>query len=142
MKVFLHHIYEYQKGLRRLVLCTMAEAEKPLIERRLQENKISYLIWPLKTGSINVFFGHAYCIDVLVRFNKTSLTQLTHEEDYILGIMLGYDRLLQCKRYLERTQNRAEDEQQNATFRFDAFDDPLSFGRPSFVRRGQAQSFN
>ncbi|RLD17868.1 MAG: DUF2023 domain-containing protein, partial [Caldiserica bacterium] len=28
------------------------------------------------------------------------LSNLTEEEDFILGIMLGYDRLKQCERYM------------------------------------------
>jgi hypothetical protein len=32
----------------------------------------------------------------------TSLSNLTDEEDFILGTMLGYDRVKQCERYLKR----------------------------------------
>ncbi|MBN2063189.1 MAG: DUF2023 family protein, partial [Sedimentisphaerales bacterium] len=31
---------------------------------------------------------------------KPKLSDFTPEEDYILGIMLGYDRLKQCQRYV------------------------------------------
>lgn len=125
LKIFYHHIYEYEKGLRRLVLCTMKSSERSVIERRLKENGIAFVIWPLSDSHINVFFGHFYCIEVLMRFHKTSLTQLSPEKDYILGIMLGYDRLLQCKRYLERTQGRTDDEREKDRFRNHAFHDSL-----------------
>lgn len=103
----------------------MKSSERGVIERRLKENGIAYLIWPLNESHINVFFGHFYCIEVLMRFNKTSLTQLSPEEDYILGIMLGYDRLLQCKRFLERTQGRNEHEREKDRFRNHTFHDSL-----------------
>ena len=31
-----------------------------------------------------------------------NLSAYTDEEDYILGIMLGYDRVKQCQRFLNR----------------------------------------
>ena len=34
--------------------------------------------------------------------------ELTHEQDYILGTMLGYDISIQCKRYLDRTETAEE----------------------------------
>jgi len=37
--------------------------------------------------------------------NITSLSDLTDEEDFILGTMLGYDRVKQCERYLKRKRN-------------------------------------
>ena len=37
-----------------------------------------------------------------------SLSDLTDEEDFILGVMLGYDRLKQCERYLKRKRNGGE----------------------------------
>ncbi|MBF0313429.1 MAG: DUF2023 family protein [Oligoflexia bacterium] len=102
MKIFHHHIYEYKKGLRDLVLCTMDSANQLLIEQKLDLNNIVFIIWPLNNNKINVFFGHLSCVNVIKCFRKNSLQQLTVEEDFILGIMLGYNRTLQCERYLQR----------------------------------------
>ena len=98
--VFNHHIYEYQKGLRHLVLHTMRVQDQSSAERKLRERNICYLIWPLGKDKINIFFGSCECIAVLKLFGKSHLSELSREEDFILGTMLGYDRLLQCERYI------------------------------------------
>ncbi|WP_270750017.1 DUF2023 family protein, partial [Fusobacterium hominis] len=36
------------------------------------------------------------------RFTKNSLKDFTPEEDFILGVLLGYNVEQQCKRYIER----------------------------------------
>ena len=100
-QVFLHHIYEYQKGLRNLILHTTAEKEKNYISKRLEAEGIAYLICRIKTN-INVFFGDSACIEVVRSFGCKSLCDYTPEQDFILGIMLGYDRLKQCSRYLNQ----------------------------------------
>ncbi|GAB4251218.1 DUF2023 family protein [Deferrisoma sp.] len=107
MKVFCHHVYEYKKGLRNLVLHTTRGAHRPEIEEKLTREGIPYLIHPLGNGNINVFFGNELCIEVVRRIADKRLSDLTDEEDFILGIMLGYDRLQQCARYLKR--KRKED---------------------------------
>lgn len=43
----------------------------------------------------------------LILFNKP-LSQLTPEEDFILGAMLGYDICAQCERYCERKCRKAQ----------------------------------
>jgi hypothetical protein len=42
---------------------------------------------------------------VIRAIGKTSLSDYTPEEDFILGTMLGYGRLQQCVRYI-RMRNR------------------------------------
>ena len=102
MKVLNHHIYEYKRGLRNLILRTTKKSDKDSIEKRLQDENIDYLITKVNDSKINVFFGHQLCIEVVKSFEITSLNKLTDEQDFILGIMLGYDRLKQCNRYLKR----------------------------------------
>ena len=53
---------------------------------------------------MNVFFGDNVCIKMIKQMEFKQLSNLTEEEDFILGIMLGYDRLKQCERYLKRRQ--------------------------------------
>lgn len=102
MQVFAHHLYEHKKGLRNLILHTTKAEYKDEIISRLNKNNISFLIQHVGNDKINVFFGSKECVEVVNSFINKSLTDLTDEEDFILGIMLGYDRLLQCKRYLKR----------------------------------------
>ncbi|AEH61392.1 Domain of unknown function DUF2023 [Methanosalsum zhilinae DSM 4017] len=102
MQVFRHHIYEYQKGLRHLILHTTSQCFEDEIISLLEKKRIDYLIQPASGKKINVFFGDRRCIEVLNRIGRKNLSRFTDEEDFILGIMLGYDRLKQCERYLER----------------------------------------
>ena len=108
MQVFCHHIYEFQKGLRNLVLCTEKDEDRDKIEKRLQKENISYLIHEIPDNKINVYFGHQFCIDVVKTFHTTNLTELSDEQDFLLGIMLGYSRLQQCERYLKRRAKHSE----------------------------------
>lgn len=100
--VFLHHIYEYKKGLRNLILHTTSIDNEQRIEKKLKRDSISYFIYDVGEKHINVFFGSEICIDVIKHINKEKLSDFSDEEDFILGIMLGYDRKVQCKRYLQR----------------------------------------
>jgi hypothetical protein len=107
-EVFSHHIYEYMKGLRSLILHTAFNKHEKEIVRRLEGHGIPYIIYSVGDMKINVFFGHQLCVDVIRKINKTSLREYTDEEDFILGIMLGYDRVLQCQRYLQLKEERKE----------------------------------
>jgi len=106
MQVFVHHLYEYKKGLRNLILHTTSRMNEPQIIAKLEGDGIRYLIQPVGSDRINVFFGAGNCVEVVSHFYHKSLSDLTPEEDFMLGIMLGYDRLKQCERYLER-KNKA-----------------------------------
>ena len=106
MKVFRHHVYEYKKGLRNLILHTAdARYRKEMIEK-LSQNKIAYLIQDVTDKKINVIFGDPVCIKVLESFGEKPLRDFSDEEDFILGIMLGYCRRIQCERYLKRIKTR------------------------------------
>jgi hypothetical protein len=108
--VFFHHIYEYKKGLRNLILHTTSRNNEAKIRAQLERKQIAHVIYPLRDDKINVFFGEATCIEVIKRIGKTRLCEYTDEEDFILGIMLGYDRKKQCDRYLQRKDNQARDQ--------------------------------
>jgi len=107
MKVFAHHIQEYKRGLRGLVLYTTKRSNRDAIEKRLEREMIEYYIQEVNKTKINVFFGNSVCIAVIKQMNLTSLSNLTDEEDFILGTMLGYDRVKQCERYLKRKRTSA-----------------------------------
>ena len=102
MQVLLHHVYEYKKGLRSLVLHTMSADEQYKTEELLTRKKISYFLQHVNSRKINVFFGKEQCVKIIESFGNKLLSDFTDEEDFILGIMLGYDRTQQCDRYIKR----------------------------------------
>ena len=102
MQVFVHHLYEYKRGLRNLILHTTDAMFEDIIKARLEDNNIAYIIEKINSKKINVFFGNPICIEVLKYLNTKDLSSLSDEEDFILGIMLGYDRIKQCERYVKR----------------------------------------
>ena len=104
LRVFHHHIYEYKKGIRNLILTTEKPKYRDSIENRLKNENIDYVIHEIPNGKINVYFGEKDCVNVVKTFNP-KLNELTAEQDFILGIMLGYDRVKQCERYLKIKNN-------------------------------------
>ena len=77
MKVLMNHIYELNKGIRQMVLFTCNKKYGQLAVERLESQGIPYVV-------------------------TRPLNQLTPEEDFILGAMLGYDICAQCERYCKR----------------------------------------
>jgi len=106
MKVFLHHIYEFRKGLRNLVLYTGTATERTAIEARLRRERIASVVQPCGENRINVFFGNPACVEIVRRFAGRPLNRWSPEEDFMLGVMLGHDRIQQCLRYARRAQFR------------------------------------
>lgn len=114
MQVFYHLVYEYQKGLRDLCLFTCSHLFQEKIEKSLKTQKIEYMIHPIKNTTtetttdksiddkINVFFGMPACLEIIKQFSNEDLNKLTHEEDFILGMMLGYAKPQQYERFLNR----------------------------------------
>lgn len=102
MKMVMHHIYEFKKGIRRLVLCTLCPTCAEIVKERLESQGIEYLIQQAGTRNVNLFFGDRACLDAVCSFIHKPLNLLTPEEDYMLGTMLGYDITLQCRRFCER----------------------------------------
>lgn len=102
MQILTHHIYEYNKGLRNLVLYTINSDDLPITIDLLSNKGICYYISNVNANKVNVFFGDEVCIRIIESFGDKLLTEYSHEEDFILGIMLGYDRIKQCERYIKR----------------------------------------
>ena len=44
MKMFMHHIYEFKKGVRSLVLCTMCRTCASIVAERLRGQQIGYMM--------------------------------------------------------------------------------------------------
>lgn len=102
VQVFLNQIYEFKKGVRRMVLFTAEKKYEDFATRRLSSQNIDYLIQPVGNDKINLFFGNQDCINAIRLMVTRPLNKLTPEEDFILGAMLGYDICVQCKRYCKR----------------------------------------
>lgn len=99
MKVLMNHIYEYKKGVRQMVLFTFNRKYEDYATMRLKHQNISYIIQPVGNDRMNLFFGKKECLDAIRLMVNRPLNQLSPEEDFILGAMLGYDICVQCERY-------------------------------------------
>ncbi len=102
MELFKNLIYEYKKGMRDLALYTCAEGDKQDYKNLLELTKTPYCIYELENCKVNIFLGNPKCLEILSKFSNTNLSKITPEEDFILGIMLGYSREEQYSRILGR----------------------------------------
>lgn len=102
MKVLMNHIYEFQKGVRQMVLFTFNKKYEQFALERLKRQNINYIIQPVGNDRMNLFFGKKECMDAIRLMVNRPLNQLTPEEDFMLGALLGYDICAQCERYCER----------------------------------------
>lgn len=106
LKVLMNHIYEYKKGVRRMILFTCNRRFEQQACRRLCNQSIDYVLQPAGKDNVNVYFGRRECLDAIRLFVTRPLNELSPEEDFILGAMLGYDICAQCERYCERCKRR------------------------------------
>lgn len=102
LQILIHHIYEYKKGVRSMVLHTMNRAERCKAEQLLNEKGICFYTQIVNERKVNVFFGRPVCVEVVKSFGEKPLSDYSPEEDFMLGIMLGYDSGLQCERYIKQ----------------------------------------
>ena len=103
-KVLMNHIYEYKKGVRRMILFTCNRRFEAFATNRLGRQSIDYVVQPAGKENVNVYFGRKECLDAIRLFVTRPLNELSPEEDFILGAMLGYDICAQCERYCERKE--------------------------------------
>lgn len=104
LKLFMHQIYEFRKGVRQLVLCTMCTDCARIMRDRLDDLNIHYLEQPVSANKVNLYFGNKVCLDVVKTFIHKSMNALTPAEDFMLGTMLGYDLTAQCVRFSKRSR--------------------------------------
>lgn len=102
MKVLMNHIYEFKKGVRQMVLFTFNKKYEQYALERLEHQGIPYLVQPVGNDRLNLFFGKQQCLDAIRMMVTHPISQLTPEEDFILGAMLGYDICAECERYCKR----------------------------------------
>lgn len=98
-----HSLYELDKGVRQLFMLTVSWADLPGVVSRLAAERVDHYVHRLNDSRVNLFFGRAALVETVRRFVDKPLCELTAEEDFMLGALLGYDREQQCRRYLERT---------------------------------------
>ncbi|RAI42692.1 DUF2023 family protein [Rhodoplanes roseus] len=102
--IFRHHLYELSKGMRPLVLMTVnAEAAKPIVDH-LVATGVAHHVHEACRSRFNVVFGRPAAVMAAQRFMVGPLCDLSPEHDFMLGILLGYDRDQQCLRYLARAE--------------------------------------
>ena len=63
LKVFLNHIYEFKKGVRRMVLYTTNKKYEDFAVKRLANQRIKFIVQQVDDERINLFFGCDECID-------------------------------------------------------------------------------
>ena len=102
LRIFLNHIYEYEKGIRSMVLFTMSKEHEEYAINRLNKKEIAYAVQDVVDNKINLYFGRPECIEAIKLFVNKPLNQLSPEEDFMLGAMLGYNICQQCERFCSR----------------------------------------
>jgi len=107
LTLLLHTLYECRKGVRHLAMLTLPPEDLTLAVARLRMEAIDHFVQPVGRDKGNLFFGRAAWVEVARRIVCRPLSQLTPEEDFILGTLLGYDREQQCRRYLVQSDRAA-----------------------------------
>lgn len=104
MKVLMNHIYELNKGVRQMVLFTCNKKDGAQAVSQLESQGIPYVLQPAGEKNLNVYFGRPECLEAIRLLVTRPLYELSPEEDFILGAMLGYDICVQCQRYCQRKE--------------------------------------
>jgi len=102
MRLLLNQIYEFRKGVRSLFMLTATGCEIAQIRLRLDREGIDHFPHFVSPTKANIFFGRGPWVETARRIVTGPLNQLSPEEDFILGTLLGYDGEGQCRRYLTR----------------------------------------
>jgi hypothetical protein len=106
LKVLSNHIYELQKGVRQMVLFTCPKQYEACTKKRLCSQNMDFVLQSAGKNNLNFYIGRKECLNAIRLIVTRPLNELTPEEDFILGTMLGYDLCAQCERYCERCKKR------------------------------------
>ena len=85
-----------------MVLFTCHRRYETFARQRLEHMGIPYLVQPAGKQNLNLYFGRSECLDAIRLIVNRPLNELTPEEDFILGAVLGYDICAQCQRFCKR----------------------------------------
>ena len=102
LKLLSNHIYELQKGVRQMVLFTCTKHYEADATKRLCSQNMDFVLQPAGKNNLNFYIGRKECLNAIRLIVTRPLNELSPEEDFILGAMLGYDLCAQCERYCER----------------------------------------
>jgi hypothetical protein len=103
LRLFHHHAYEYGRGVRALFLMTLVRRELAIVLGRLDALGIDHFVQEVSPAKGNLYFGRPAFVAVARSLVTRPLNELTAEEDFMLGTLLGYDSEQQCRRYLARS---------------------------------------
>jgi len=81
-------------------MMTVGAREGAPIIRRLDAKRIDHYVHPVTATKINLFFGRPAWVETTRSVVTKPLNQLSPQEDFILGTLLGYDKEEQCRRFL------------------------------------------
>ena len=81
IRVLMNHIYEYKKGVRRMILFTCNRRFEQQACRRLCNQSIDYVLQPAGKDNVNVYFGRRECLDAIRLFVTRPLNELSPEEE-------------------------------------------------------------
>lgn len=85
-----------------MALYTFPQIYEKMAVEKLERQGIAYIIQPVGNSNINLYFGKPECIAVAQDIVRRPLNELTPEEDFMLGTLLGYDLCEQCQRYCKK----------------------------------------
>lgn len=88
-----------------MALSTLHQSDIPFAVKRLQKINMPFFEQQLNNCHCNLFFGSPECIATIRLIINRPLNALSPEEDFILGILLGYNVNQQCIRYCTRKNN-------------------------------------
>ncbi len=77
MRVLMNHIYEYKKGVRRMILFTCNRRFEQQACHRLGRQSIDYVVQPAGKENVNVYFGRRECLDAMMPSVCLSPVRLT-----------------------------------------------------------------
>ncbi len=97
-----HSVYEYGKGVRPLFMLTMVIDELPAVLARLATTAMDHFVHRVDEARVNLFYGAPAHVAVVRSFVDKPLSRLSPQEDFMLGMLLGYDPAQQCRRLLCR----------------------------------------
>lgn len=110
LRLLHHSIYEYTRGVRGLFLMTVSRRELELVRAKLEAQGIDHFVQELSAAKANLYFGRPAFVAAARTFVTRPLNELSAEEDFMLGTLLGYDCEQQCRRYLTRSGRRIAEE--------------------------------
>lgn len=68
LRVLSEQIYQYKKGVRKMVLYTFPERYRQQALDKLERQGIDYFVQPVGNSRINLFFGRKECMDTIRKF--------------------------------------------------------------------------